>query len=142
MPRETERVRRRFFTAGLGTESNTFIGRPVRLEDFAGAFLCRPGEFPAALTEISAPLYVLRERAKAGEIELVEGTYAFAFPAGRVEDRTYELLRDEILGQLSAALPVDAVVLALALGVQWLALRGDVGLPDLAGRLAAAVAFL
>ena len=113
MPREPERVRRRFFTAGLGTESNTFIGRPVRLEDFAGAFLCRPGEFPAALTEISAPLYVLRERAQAGEIELVEGTYAFAFPAGRVEDRTYELLRDEILGQLTAALPVDAVVLSL-----------------------------
>lgn len=41
-----------------------------------------------------------------------------------------------------AGMAVDAVVLALALGVQWLALRGDVGLPDLAGRLAAAVAFL
>lgn len=113
MPGLPDRVRRRFFTAGLGTESNTFVGRPVRLEDFAGAFLCRPGEFPSGLTEISAPLFVLRERARTGEIELVEGTYAFAFPAGRVEDPTYELLRDEILGQLAAALPVDAVALSL-----------------------------
>ena len=44
---------------------------------------------------------------------LVEGTAAWADPAGLVNRTTYESLRDEILGQLGAALPVDAVVLGL-----------------------------
>lgn len=113
MSLDPEGRRLRAFTAGLGTESNTFIGRPIGLAEFESAFLHRPGEFPDRLTEISAPLYVLRERARAGEIVLVEGTYAFAFPDGRVEAGTYEFLRDEILAQLASALPVDFVVLSL-----------------------------
>ena len=46
-------------------------------------------------------------------ITLIEGTAAWAEPAGLLQRRTYEELRDEILAQLRAALPVEAVVLGL-----------------------------
>ncbi len=45
--------------------------------------------------------------------ELIEGTATWADPAGLVNRSTYEGLRDEILAQLNAAMPVDAVVLGL-----------------------------
>ncbi len=44
---------------------------------------------------------------------LIEGTAAWAEPGGLLQRKTYEDLRDEILGQLRAALPVDAVILGL-----------------------------
>ncbi|ACM39217.1 conserved hypothetical protein [Allorhizobium ampelinum S4] len=44
---------------------------------------------------------------------LIEGTATWADPAGLVNRQTYESLRDEILDQLTAALPVNAVVLGL-----------------------------
>ncbi len=45
--------------------------------------------------------------------ELVEGTAAWADPAGLINRQTYESLRDEILNQLEMAMPVDGVVLGL-----------------------------
>jgi microcystin degradation protein MlrC len=45
--------------------------------------------------------------------EVIEGTYAFALPGGRVGRETYEILRDRILAELRAALPVDFVALSL-----------------------------
>jgi microcystin degradation protein MlrC len=54
-----------------------------------------------------------RELAKTEGFELIEGTACWADPAGPVNRLAYEGLRDEILGQLRAALPVDAVVLGL-----------------------------
>ena len=44
---------------------------------------------------------------------MIEGTATWAEPGGLVQRQTYEALRDEILGQLEAALPVDAVILGL-----------------------------
>lgn len=103
----------RAFTAGLGVETNTFSALHVGLEAFAQTFLYRPGEHPRALTEVSAPLHVLRERAERLDWSVVEGTYAFALPAGRVGRSAYETLRDEILAQLAAAGPLDMVALSL-----------------------------
>jgi microcystin degradation protein MlrC len=45
--------------------------------------------------------------------ELIEGTAAWADPAGLINRQTYENLRDEILDQLRDAMPVDGVVLGL-----------------------------
>ena len=103
----------RAFTAGLGVETNTFSALHIGLEAFAQTFLYRPGEHPRALTEVSAPLHVLRERSEQQGWNVVEGTYAFALPAGRVGRSAYETLRDEILAQLAAAGPLDMVALSL-----------------------------
>src|SRR5512146_2071168 len=101
------------FTAGLGTESNTFSPLYIGLQDFRDAYYFGPGKHPPHLTEVSAPLIVLRERRDRLGWRVVEGSYAFALPGGRVGKVAYETLRDEILAQLKAALPVDFVALSL-----------------------------
>ena len=105
--------RLRAFTAGLGTETNTFSSLQIDMDDFSRTCLYRPGEHPDDVMEISAPLAVLRERKTTRGWDLVEGTYAFALPAGRVSRACYELLRDEILGQLDKDMPYDMVALSL-----------------------------
>jgi len=101
------------FTAGLGAETNTFSGLYTGLEDFQDCFLFAPYTHPPELTEVSAPLFVLREKCAQSGWEVIEGTYAFALPSGRVGREAYEILRDRILGELRAALPVDMVALSL-----------------------------
>ncbi len=103
----------RAFTAGFGAETNTFSGLYTGLDEFRDGFLFAPYTHPPELTEVSAPLFVLRERRERFGWEVIEGTYAFALPAGRVGARIYELLRDRILSELRAALPVDFVALSM-----------------------------
>ncbi len=54
-----------------------------------------------------------RRRARQEGFELVEGSCFWAEPSGPVLQADYESMRDEILDQLRAALPVDAVLLGL-----------------------------
>ena len=57
---------------------------------------------------------VLRARAKKEpELEVIEGLATFANPSGRVRMDVYESLRDDMLQQLSEALPVDGIVLGM-----------------------------
>jgi microcystin degradation protein MlrC len=55
----------------------------------------------------------VRARAARGDFELIEGSCYAAQPGGAASRAAYERMRDEILGQLRAALPVDGVVLNL-----------------------------
>ena len=103
----------RVFSASLATEINTFSPIPTDLSSFKEDFYYPPGTHPAAPHLFSAPLVVARRRAEADRFTLIEGTCTSAQPAGMVSRDAYETLRDEILGQLRAALPVDAVVLGL-----------------------------
>lgn len=103
----------RVFTASLATETNTFAPVPTDRASFEAAFYAPPGQHPDTPTLCSAPMVVLRRRAWAEGFDLVEGTATWAEPGGLVRQDVYEALRDEILGQLEAALPVDAVVLGL-----------------------------
>lgn len=103
----------RAFTAGFGAETNTFSGLYTGLDEFRDGFLYGPDTHPSELTEVSAPLFVLREKRERCDWEVIEGTYAFALPGGRVGARTYELLREGILSELRAALPVDLVALSM-----------------------------
>src|SRR6185312_3904944 len=64
-------------------------------------------------TLCSAPMVAARKRARAEGFTLIEGTATWAEPAGLVSRTAYETLRDEILGQLRAAMPVNAVILGL-----------------------------
>jgi microcystin degradation protein MlrC len=103
----------RVFTASLATETNTFAPVPTDRASFAAAFYAGPGQHPATPTLCSAPITVLRRRAAREGFTLIEGTATWAEPGGIVRRDVYEELRDEILGQLAAALPVQAVVLGL-----------------------------
>jgi microcystin degradation protein MlrC len=103
----------RIFTASLATETNTFSPVPTDRASFEMAFYAGPGQHPDTPTLCSAPMVVLRRRARSEGIELIEGTAAWAEPGGLLQRQAYEGLRDEILDQLKAALPVDGVVLGL-----------------------------
>lgn len=103
----------KIFTAVLATETNTFS--PIRIDKraFEASLYALPGTHPATPTLCSAPLTVGRQVCAELGWELVEGTAAWADPAGLISKTCYEDLRDEILGQLHAAMPVDGVVLGL-----------------------------
>jgi microcystin degradation protein MlrC len=103
----------RVFTASLATETNTFAPIPTDLRSFHEAGLYPPGAHPDGPTLTTSPLWVLRQRAAAEGLEVVEGTCAWAEPAGTLARAAYEELRDRILAELEAALPVDAVALGL-----------------------------
>src|SRR5690349_16107462 len=103
----------RVFSASLATEISTFSPIPTDLSSFKEGFYCPPGTHPDEPRLFSAPLAVARRRAEADGFTLIEGTCTATQPAGMVSRDAYETLRDEILGQLRAALPVDAVILGL-----------------------------
>lgn len=103
----------RIFTAAFATETNTFSPICIDRRAFEASLYAPPGMHPETPTLCSAPITVGRRVAAQKGWDLIEGTAAWADPAGLVNRRTYEDLRDEILGQLRAAMPVDAVVLGL-----------------------------
>ncbi|ASW05221.1 M81 family metallopeptidase [Rhizobium sp. 11515TR] len=103
----------RIFTAALATETNTFSPICVDRRAFEASLYAPPGTHPETPTLCSAPITVGRRIAVEKGWEVIEGTATWADPAGLVNRRTYEELRDEILEQLRAAMPVDAVVLGL-----------------------------
>lgn len=103
----------RIFTASLATETNTFSPVPTDMHAFKAAFFAGPGEHPDTPTLCSAVVPVLRRRGREEGFTVIEGTSCWAEPAGLIQRATYEELRDQILGQLHAAMPVDAVVLGL-----------------------------
>jgi microcystin degradation protein MlrC len=103
----------RMFAASIGTETNTFAPIPTALESFQEFFYARPGQHPDNATLCTAPLWVARRRARAEGWTLVEGSCSFAQPAGTASRQAFEHLRDEVLGQLRAAMPVHGVVLGL-----------------------------
>ncbi|WP_428680682.1 M81 family metallopeptidase [Reyranella sp.] len=104
----------RLFAATLATETNTFSPLPTSLENFRETVFFRPGEHPTDAPRMcTAPLFVARARAKEEGFELIEGSCFAASPAGITNRAAYETMRDEILGQLEAALPVDGLLLGM-----------------------------
>lgn len=106
-------ARVRAFTAVLATETNTFSPIRIDLNAFKASLLARPGEHPDTPTLCSAVITEGRRFAHQNDWELVEGTAAWADPAGLVARSTYESLRDEILSQLEAGKPFDVIMLGL-----------------------------
>ncbi|MBI1172313.1 microcystin LR degradation protein MlrC-like protein [bacterium] len=104
---------KRIFVAALATETNTFSPIVIDRRGFEDSLYAGPGQHPVTPTLCTAPIPVGRRVCAAKGWTLIEGTAAWADPAGLVSRGAYEGLRDEILGQLQAALPVDAVVLGL-----------------------------
>ncbi|MBO6511696.1 MAG: M81 family metallopeptidase, partial [Roseibium sp.] len=100
----------RVFCASIATETNTFSPLRTDFSDFAESFYAAPGDHPKTPTLCSGVFPALRERSRRGEITLIEGTATWAEPGGLVNKATWERLRDEVLDQLRAACPVEAVV--------------------------------
>jgi microcystin degradation protein MlrC len=104
----------RLFTATLATETNTFSPMPTSLDGYRQSVFFRPGEHPADAPRMcTAPLFVARARAGRDGFELVEGSCFAASPAGTTNRADYEWMRDEILKELKAAMPVDGLLLGL-----------------------------
>src|SRR4051794_34297177 len=104
----------RLFAATLATETNTFSPLPTSLDAYRAGVFLRPGEHPQDTALMcTAPLFVARRRAAIDGFTLVEGSCFAASPAGLTNRADYESMRDEIIGQVKAAMPLDAVLLGL-----------------------------
>ncbi len=104
----------RLFSATIATETNTFSPLPTSLAAYQEGVFLRPGEHPQdAPLMCTAPLWVARRRAGPENFTLIEGSCFAASPAGTTNRADYEFMRDEILGQVKAALPLDGVLLGL-----------------------------
>ncbi|WP_332611072.1 M81 family metallopeptidase [Achromobacter sp. ESBL13] len=101
------------FCAGLGTETNTFAPMPTSLAAFQERDYYPAGTHPDSVTFAGAPLFVARLQGREAGWTLVDGLVASAQPGGITTRAAYESLRDQILADLRAAMPVDMVLLGL-----------------------------
>ena len=101
----------KIFMAALATETNTFSPIPTGRESFVGREYFRNdgSRQPAVFANIAHKVW--RRRAEADGHEVIESLATFAPPAGTTLKNVYEELRDTILDDLRAALPVDMVLL-------------------------------
>ncbi|MGB0824065.1 MAG: M81 family metallopeptidase, partial [Alphaproteobacteria bacterium] len=104
---------KRVFLGSIATETNTFSPLRTDLQDFKDSFYAPPGQHPETPTLCSAIYPVARSRAAQYGWQLVEGTATWAEPGGIVNQQTWEHLRDQLLSELRAAMPVDIVLLGL-----------------------------
>lgn len=105
--------KKRVFLGSIATETNTFSPLRTDLRDFKDSFFAPPGLHPTTPTLCSAIYPVARARADALGWQLIEGTATWAEPGGIVNQQTWESLRNQLLQELSAAIPVDIVLLGL-----------------------------
>ena len=103
----------KIFTACLGTETNSFSPIPTGMDLFRRTMFVRGGAHGDKPNVFALPLIIWRERARALGWDVAEGLSAFAMPAGDTSRVAYEAMRDEILSDLRAAMPVDAVMINL-----------------------------
>jgi microcystin degradation protein MlrC len=102
----------KLFMASLATESNSFSPIPTGWSGFRESLYTKtasrgePGLYAVALT-------TWRNRAEALGWDVAEGLATYAQPAGPTVREVYETIRDDILTDLQAAMPVDVVLLSM-----------------------------
>lgn len=102
----------RVFFATLGTETNSFSPIPAGWSVWRSTLLRRRRDgVPTA--RASGAFTELFAAARRGGHQLVPGLQAFAAPSGPTPGPVWHSLRDELLDDLRAAAPVDAVLLHL-----------------------------
>ncbi len=104
----------KIFNATLITETNTFGPTPTGLDDYAayGIYHGDVSKTDPDCLLAEGPVELRRLAAEHGHT-VVESLTTMAQPSGRTVQQVYESFREEILTDLRAALPVDAVVLLL-----------------------------
>ncbi|MBL8361670.1 MAG: M81 family metallopeptidase [Rubrivivax sp.] len=103
----------RVFTATLATETNTFAPMPTGLASYRERGYYKAGTHPEAMSFFAGPLWAARQRARRDGWTLIEGMVAAAQPSGTTTREAWDTLREELLADLRAALPVDMVLLGL-----------------------------
>lgn len=104
----------KLFAAALLTETNTFAPSPTGLDGFAAYGIHRgSASRDAPDSMLGATLGELHSLANADGHMVIESVAAMAQPSGRTVQQVYERFRSDILEDLQAAMPVDAVVLVL-----------------------------
>jgi microcystin degradation protein MlrC len=103
----------RLFVACLASETNTFSPFPTTMAGFEELGIRRGGDVCCDPGAVSLMLDAIHATSKTHGCEVIEGLCAVAPPGGRVLDSTYEALREELLADLRAALPVDAAIFIL-----------------------------
>jgi microcystin degradation protein MlrC len=103
----------RLFYAALALEANTFLPVPTSYQAFVEKIYYPPGQHPEKSGHQTGAIAAVRAAARRDGIELIEGSCYAAQPGGSASRAAYERMRDEILGQLKAALPVDGAVFNL-----------------------------
>lgn len=104
---------KRIFIGGIGTETNTFVPFPTGEDAFTRHVIPKSGEAEKAPNMFTAPLHVWRHSAETMGWDVVVGLSAYAGPSGMTVRTAWESLRDQLLAELKAALPLDAVMLSL-----------------------------
>lgn len=103
----------KFFIAQLATETNTFAAAPTGLGGFEEYGMYRGDASTRDPEGMGAFLRFLGALIEADGNEVVESVCTLAQPAGRTVRHVYEGMRDALLEDLRAAMPVDAVQLLL-----------------------------
>jgi microcystin degradation protein MlrC len=103
----------RLFYAALALEANTFLPIPTSYQAFVEKIYYSPGKHPEKSGHQTGAIAAARAAAKRDGFQLIEGSCYAAQPGGAATREAYERMRDEILGQLNAALPVDGCLFNL-----------------------------
>jgi len=103
----------KIFTALLGTETNTFSPFLTGWPNFENTYMARNGDYGERPFSFAIPLIRWREMAAAKGWSIAESLATFAVPAGTTLRPVYEALRDELLNDLAAAMPVNGVLLMM-----------------------------
>nr|WP_047169305.1 M81 family metallopeptidase [Sphingomonas sp. Y57] len=103
----------RIFIASLGTETNSFATIPTGLADFELNGLFRGDGSARAPEGVGSYVHHMRMAAERAGLDVAESLAAWAVPGGPTVRSAYEHLRDALLEDLRAAMPVDIVQLTL-----------------------------
>lgn len=101
----------RLFAASLATETNTFSSIPTSRASFEACFYAPPGAHPDEPKLCTGPLVAARRRAAQDGFTLVEGSCFWAEPSGTLSQAGWTSMRDEILAQARAAMPLDGALM-------------------------------
>src|SRR4051794_860163 len=103
----------RLFYAALALEANTFLPIPTSYQAFVEKIYYPPGKHPETSGHQTGAIAAARAAATRDGFELIEGSCYAAQPGGAASRDAYERMRDEILGQLKATLPVEGCMFNL-----------------------------
>lgn len=103
----------KIFCGAIATETNTFAPAPTGLVAFGGEAMFEADRDEQVGTLSDPYSACLAELSAAEDHEIIMGLNVFAQPSGATVRVAYERMRDHLLAQLQAAMPVDAVLLPL-----------------------------
>ena len=103
----------KIYCASIATETNTFSSLKTDLKNFKETFYAKPNRHPKTPTLCSALFPLLRKEKSKGRIKLIEGTATWAEPAGLINAKTWNYLKNKILDEVSLAGKLDIVLLGL-----------------------------